>query len=188
MRPTWIPESQWQELVAYANRYGTYPEVFAAIGWQETHWGTEGAGQEGYILGVGVPASGPLEPQYQGLTAQLQWTAPRVARYVDHNVTYAGLLAYARQVQQPSDPVGWATDVWAVYQEIGGPVGAMVTTASARRAGGTPAAATVPVSHATPPATVAAAPSGQGPSPLPIIALAVVATLAAAGVLLAQEG
>lgn len=122
-RPAWIPPDQWALLVQYADQYNTYPEVFAAIGWWETHWGQLGAGRQGYILGVGVPNSSTELPQYQGLEAQLAWTAPRAGRVLDRNVTYAGFLTYARTVQKPSNPVTWAQGVWAIYQQIGGPVG-----------------------------------------------------------------
>lgn len=120
-RPSWIPASQWSFLVREADQYGTYPEVFAAIGKFETGWGTEGAGRQGYILGVGVPSSTTELSQYQGLAAQVAWTAPRAGRVIDHHASYSAFLTYARTVQKPAKPVPWAQGVWSIYRAIGGP-------------------------------------------------------------------
>lgn len=120
-RPSWVPAGDWATLEAYAARYDSYPEVYAAIGWWETHWGQLGAGRQGYILGVGVPSSGAEQSQYQGLAAQLDWTAPRVQTVIDRHPDYAAFLQYAQSVQRPSAPVAWAKGVWAVYQGLGAP-------------------------------------------------------------------
>lgn len=121
-RPSWVPASQWATLVSYADRYDSYPEVYAAIGWHETHWGQLGAGRQGYILGVGVPNSSTELTQFAGLTAQLNWTAPRVQTVIDRQATYAAFLTYASTVQKPgAGYVAWAKSVWLIYQQIGGP-------------------------------------------------------------------
>lgn len=137
-QPSWIPSDQWAFLVDQAAQYHTYPEVFAAIGWWETHWGAVGAGRQGYILGVGVPSAGPEQSAYQGLAAQIAWTAPRAGRVIDQHANYASFLAYARTIQRPTDPVAWAQGVWAVYQQIGGPTsGASPTQPAAPATSGT---------------------------------------------------
>lgn len=120
-RPSWVPTTQWATLEQYAAQYDSYPEVYAAIGWWETHWGQLGAGRQGYLLGVGVPGGGVEQSQFQGLAAQLGWTAPRVQTVIDRHPSYAAFLQYAQSVQRPSAPVAWAKGVWAVYQGLGAP-------------------------------------------------------------------
>lgn len=155
-RPSWVPATQWTTLTQYAAQYDSYPEVYAAIGWWETHWGQLGAGRQGYILGVGVPSSGAEQSQYQGLAAQLNWTAPRVQTVIDRHPNYAAFLQYAQSVQKPSAPVAWAKGVWAVYQTLGAPTTAPGGTGS----GGVSLAAPAGLSGGITVALVAAAAAG----------------------------
>lgn len=120
-RPTWVPAAQWATLLQTAAAYDSYPEVYAAIGWWETRWGQAGAGRQGYILGVGVPGSGAVQTQYQGLAAQLAWTAPRVQPVIDRRPSLATFLTYAEQVQKPHNPAAWGKGVWSVYRGLGPP-------------------------------------------------------------------
>ena len=163
-RPSWIPASQWSFLVQQAAAHNTYPEVFAAIGKWETDWGTEGAGRQGYILGVGVPNNTTELTQFACLTAQVAWTAPRAGQVVDRNVTYAGFLNYARTVQKPGNPVAWAQGVWSLYQQIGGPVGKAATQPTAPAPSPAPKTGSgTGTAPTTPPGGTGSAPSGVSP-------------------------
>ena len=122
-RPSWMPVSDWQKVVDYANRYGTVPELLAAIGWHETHWGRLGWGRYGFHLGVGCYSEREANYRFQGLDNQLRWAARQLGRHIGRNVTLPGLISFARNVWRPGNPEAWARSVYRIYRELGGPVG-----------------------------------------------------------------
>lgn len=137
-KPDWITDSEWATLRQICDRYGVPPELVAAIGWHETHWGRLGAGRQGYYLGVGVPSQGPVLKSAAGLERQLltrmYYTGrPWIESLAMYPVTYEGVLRFAREVHRPDNPEAWAESVWSIYS---GMLGGAEREAGA--AGGTP--------------------------------------------------
>jgi len=122
-KPTWMSNSDWAKCVYYANKYGTYPELLAAIGWHETHWGRLGWGRKGFHLGVGAYSETKANYAFQGLDNQLNWAAKQLGRYLDKNVTLAALTNFAREIWRPGNPDAWALSVYRIYVNLGGMVG-----------------------------------------------------------------
>jgi len=122
-KPSWMPTRDWNLCKVYARDYNTYPELLAAIGWHETHWGRLGWGRKGFYLGVGCYSRTRANYNFQGLAKQLYWAAPRLGKYLDKNVTLLGLKNFARNVWKPGNPDAWAISVWRIYKSLGGPVG-----------------------------------------------------------------
>ncbi len=117
-RPGFVPGDDWS-MVQQACPAPHLQLLVAAIGWHETHWGTLGAGTQGYILGVGVTAAGP-DPTFTGLPAQLAWACPRLASAfpVDTAVTRDALIAFGRDVYAVPDPQSWGADVFTQYVSL----------------------------------------------------------------------
>lgn len=120
--PPWIPDADWQVVVAGAGGLYWIAYLIAAIGWQETKWGTQGWGrpsQGSYILGVGVPDAVTQQRQYAGLQAQVDWQAPQLqAWFPAPGFAQSQVIAYGMQVQRPGDPVGWGSGVYATYRSL----------------------------------------------------------------------
>jgi len=119
-KPSWMNKSDWDKVNWYAYKYHTSPEVLAAIGWHETHWGKLGWGKQGYYLGVGCYSEKEANPYYKGLDRQLDWAARQLGSYLGQNITLSGLKSFARNVWKPGNPDAWAESVYHIYLEIGG--------------------------------------------------------------------
>jgi len=126
-KPSWMSAGYWSRCVSYANKYNTWPELLAAIGWHETHWGRLGWGRKGFILGVGCYSRTRANYAFQGIEAQLTWAAKRLGQYLDRNVTRQGLRSFAREVWKPGNPTAWADSVWKIYLDLGGKAGSEKT-------------------------------------------------------------
>lgn len=122
-KPSWMTQRDWKKVVYYANKYGTIPELLAAIGWHETHWGRLGWGRRGFHLGVGCYSEKEANWYFQGLDRQLNWAAKRLGQYLGKNVTLPALIGFAREVWRPGNPDAWARSVYTIYKQIGGVVG-----------------------------------------------------------------
>lgn len=122
-KPSWMSLGDWNKCLYYANKYNTKPELLAAIGWHETHWGRLGWGRKGFHLGVGAYSATRGNYAFQGLDKQLNWAARQLGKYMGRNVTLPALIGFARQVWRPGNPDAWAKDVYNIYIELGGPVG-----------------------------------------------------------------
>jgi hypothetical protein len=118
-----MSNSDWAKCVYYANKYGTYPELLAAIGWHETHWGRLGWGRYGFYLGVGCYSETEANWYFAGLDRQLDWAAKRLGKYLGRNVTLAALTGFAREVWRPGNPDAWARSVYKIYLQLGGAPG-----------------------------------------------------------------
>lgn len=127
-KPAWMTTADWNKCIYYANKYGTVPELLAAIGWHETHWGRLGAGKRGYHLGVSVYPPHYGLPQFKGLDKQLDWAAKKLGSYLDKNVNLTTVTNFAVNVWRPGNPWSWAKSVFSIYQSIGGPAKAPVTS------------------------------------------------------------
>jgi len=119
-KPTWLPSSDWQKVISYANTYGTLPELLAAIGWHETHWGRLGWGRKGFHLGVGCYSRFRANYNFQGLDAQLKWAARKAGQYLGKYITRERLINFARDVWKPGDPYAWGKSVYSIFIQIGG--------------------------------------------------------------------
>lgn len=122
-KPSWMSLGDWNKCLYYANKYNTSPELLAAIGWHETHWGRLGWGTKGFHLGVGAYSATIGNYAFQGLDKQLNWAARQLGKYMGRNVTLPALIGFARQVWRPGNPDAWAKDVYNIYIELGGTVG-----------------------------------------------------------------
>lgn len=121
-KPPGMPASDWKVVRSVAGQYKIDPYVLVAIGLHETGWGTLGAGRQGFTLGVGVPDSGNLQSQYQGLQNQLVGAAKILAHYGVHTIQdlSTGVLAPTNgQVRYASDP-NWTQGVVAAYNQVKG--------------------------------------------------------------------
>lgn len=112
---------QWRVMLAAAGGNVEKAKVFAAIGWHETHFGrTPGYGQEGYILGVGAWGGG--QAQFQGLEAQVEWTANKLGSQESYSL--ADMQWYGRTIQKPTSAGGvntgdaWGKSVYSVYSSL----------------------------------------------------------------------
>ncbi len=119
-KPRWMSRSDWNKVVYYANKYGTIPELLAAIGWHETHWGRLGWGRYGFYLGVGCYSETKANWYFASLDRQLNWAAKRLGQYLGKNVTLAALTGFAREIWRPGNPDAWARSVYRIYRELGG--------------------------------------------------------------------
>lgn len=115
-----MPESDWIKVQYYADKYNTEPELIAAIGWHETHWGQLGWGREGFYLGVGAYSETEADYSFQGLDNQLAWAAPRLGKYLDKSVTLERLTWFARNIWKPGAPDAWARSVYEIYLQLSG--------------------------------------------------------------------
>ena len=117
-----VSAADWNLVQQVASQYGIDPYVLVAIGMHETGWGTQGAGRQGYTLGVGVPDTGGPLSQYQGLQQQLQGAAQILQNYGVHTIQdlATGVLApHNGQVRYASGS-GWTQGVVASYDQIKG--------------------------------------------------------------------
>jgi len=71
-KPSWMSNNDWQKVCSYASKYGTIPELLAAIGWHETHWGQLGWGKQGFHLGVGAYSATKANYSYQGFRQSIR--------------------------------------------------------------------------------------------------------------------
>jgi len=116
-----IPENFWKEATAIGGSYGTDPLLLAAIAKHETTFGTEGAGRDGFALGVGVYDSGNPNSNYQDsagdYTKQLTWAANSLANNFSGPVTEESIKAYQNASGYATDP-DWAKGVYRNYLEL----------------------------------------------------------------------
>jgi len=122
-KPAWMSFGDWWKVLYYAKKYKCPAELLAAIGWHETHWGRLGWGRKGFHLGVGCYTETQANYNFQGLDKQLNWAARQLGRFLDNNVTYPALVAFARDIWRPGDPYAWAKSVWQIYLSLGGKPG-----------------------------------------------------------------
>lgn len=113
--PGGIPDSDWQKVQQYGQKYGVDPYLLVAIGIHETGWGKLGLGRKGLILGVGAYDSGPVYT-WAGLDRQLDQGAKILA---NHGVkTIDDVKAGKAKFWTPSK--GWAESVAKVHARITG--------------------------------------------------------------------
>lgn len=120
--PAGMSAQDWRTVTTIARQYNIDPKVLVAIGVHETGWGTQGAGQQGFYLGVGVPDSGQIQTQYQGLKAQVTEAAKILSNYGVHTIhdLASGVLApHNGQVRYASDP-NWTQGVVSAYNNLAG--------------------------------------------------------------------
>ncbi len=120
-RPAFISEFEWAQVQGQCG-FDHVAYVVAAIGQHETRWGREGAGRNGFVLGVGV-WGGQEREQFKGLTAQLAFMCPKLRTWfpTPADVSRDTLIAFAAEVQRPNNPVAWGTDVFDIYAQIAFP-------------------------------------------------------------------
>lgn len=111
--PGGISKTDWTLVQTYGKLYGVDPLLLVAIGFQETHWGTLGAGRQGLILGVGAFDSG-TSYKWKGLNAQLSQGAKILAQHGVHNINdvMAGKAAF--WATEPS----WESGVKMWYDKL----------------------------------------------------------------------
>lgn len=110
-----VPQQQVSLAQKYGAQYGVDPRLLLAIAGHETHWGTLGAGRQGYTLGYGATDSG-LISRYRGVTNQYRWAAQTLAKWGVH--TLADLLA-GKAASYATDP-NWEAGVARVYESLDG--------------------------------------------------------------------
>jgi murein DD-endopeptidase MepM/ murein hydrolase activator NlpD len=145
-----VPSNQIALAQQYGRQYGIDPRLLLAIGGHETHWGSLGAGRQGYTLGYGATDTGLLN-QYAGVANQYRGAAKTLAGWGARSI---GDVLAGKASRYATDP-GWERGVASTYRSLGGDL-----------AGGLPTAA-VPTAAA--PAAVAAAPGAMAraaPAPL----------------------
>lgn len=121
-KPKWMNAADWRKCEEYAQKYGTVPELLAAIGWHETHWGRLGWGKKGFHLGVGCYSETNVNYAFQGLDKQLDWAARRLGAFLGKKVNLYSLTNFAKKVWVPGDPYAWAESVYKIYKDLGGEV------------------------------------------------------------------
>lgn len=178
-KPSWMPDSDWQLLLQICNQYGVDPLLVAAIGWHETHWGTLGAGTEGYYLGWGVPTTGSPMSQYAGLQNQLNAAVPVIAHYVGCNVDYTTVANLCCERWRPTpvenlnqNPVltscgSWVASVLSIYNQLSGKNVPITGGAGDCVAGSLPYPNAGPGTPPSPPPSSQPPPSQQPPSQPP---------------------
>jgi len=119
-KPVWISLADWQKVNNYAVKYGTIPELLAAIGWHETHWGKLGWGRQGFYLGVGAYSETKANYAYQGLDNQLNWAARKAGQYLGSQITEQRLINFANDVWKPGNRIAWGKSVFSIYKSLGG--------------------------------------------------------------------
>lgn len=115
-----IPANFWNTDLKYAVQTGADPYLLAAIGRQETDYGTLGAGRMGFSLGYGYYGPNNFDIQYMDAPGQfdqqLYSAGLKVHSYFGNNpVTYDSLLKFAQTQWKPGDPTTWANNVWSFY-------------------------------------------------------------------------
>ena len=117
-RPEFVPYSDWKLVLKYAKLNNIDPQLVAAIGWHETHWGKLGAGLVGYILGYGYPNGKGAIPKYKGFENQIKFASRQIARDLGKEVTAKKLDTFAHTSWRPSAPSAWAKSVFKIYSGL----------------------------------------------------------------------
>lgn len=109
------PPNQVRLAQLYGRKYGVDPKLLLAIGGHETHWGSLGAGRQGYTLGYGATDSGTIS-RYAGVKNQYRYAASTLASWGVHGIQ--DLIA-GRAARYATDP-HWEAGVASVYRSLGG--------------------------------------------------------------------
>jgi hypothetical protein len=150
-----VPSNQIALAQQYGRQYGIDPRLLLAIGGHETHWGTLGAGRQGYTLGYGATDTGLLN-QYAGVANQYRGAAKTLAGWGARSI---GDVLAGKASRYATDP-GWERGVAGVYRTLGGDLAGGLPTATAPTAAVVPAAATTAPTRTT--AAAAPAPLDRG--------------------------
>lgn len=122
-----MPESDWRKTQEIARIYNVPPELLAAIGWHETHWGQLGAGRQGWYLGYGYYPGSTVKEQYRGLVPQLQGAARQIAGFFQgQELTWENWQRFAEQSWRPGNPEAWARSTWSIFQSLQGKPGEVI--------------------------------------------------------------
>lgn len=112
---------QQQAVKQTAQIYNLPPDLLAAIGWHETHWGELGAGRQGWYLGYGYYPGSTVAEKYRGLVPQLTGAAKQIAGFFKgREITQDSWLAFSRESWRAGDPDTWAASTWRLYEGLGG--------------------------------------------------------------------
>ena len=114
-KPDFIPDSDWNLVLRYANNFSNEPYLIAGIGWHETHWGVLGAGKIGFILGFGYWSGSTVKEKYKGLTNQLKGANKMLVEHYHRPITLSNTTDFAVNHWKSSAPRSWAKSVYSIY-------------------------------------------------------------------------
>jgi hypothetical protein len=117
-KPDFIPESDWNLVLRYANNFENEPYLIAGIGWHETHWGRLGAGKIGFILGYGYWPGSTVKDKYKGLTNQLKGANNMLVDHLNLPITLNNVTDFAVNHWKSSAPRSWASSVYSIFSNI----------------------------------------------------------------------
>ncbi|MHB1253017.1 MAG: D-Ala-D-Ala carboxypeptidase family metallohydrolase [Candidatus Humimicrobiaceae bacterium] len=118
MKPNYIPDNDWQLVNSICNFNPEEPYLIASIGWHETHWGTIGAGVNGYHLGFGFYPGSPLLAKVKGLENQLKYAHKFIMAHFIFPVTLESTTEFAVNHWKSSVPTAWAKSVYSQFINI----------------------------------------------------------------------
>jgi murein DD-endopeptidase MepM/ murein hydrolase activator NlpD len=110
-----VPSNQIALAQQYGRQYRVDPRLLLAIGGHETHWGTLGAGRQGYTLGYGATDTGLLN-QYAGVANQYRGAAKTLAGWGARSI---GDVLAGKASRYATDPA-WEKGVAQTYASLGG--------------------------------------------------------------------
>lgn len=117
-KPDFVSQLDWNKILYYSNVYKVNPNLIAAIGWHETHWGKLGAGRTGWILGYGYFPGSTVQDYYKGLDRQLQGAMSQINRDFKGSINLSNITNFAVGSWKSSAPGAWAKSVWNIYQQL----------------------------------------------------------------------
>jgi len=139
-----MTKDEWSYIVEKCFPAKVKPELIAAIGWHETHWGRLGMGRYGYHLGVScwernelqfnsAKAQGFIDWEtysktkkghlfcsihYRGYKKQVDWAVNLIKELVPLNFDFDDLKRLNRAWIPSDKAYNWARGVWRVYTEL----------------------------------------------------------------------
>jgi hypothetical protein len=98
---------------------GGYQKLIAAIGWQESHWGSGtpgGPSSRDWILNYGY-TDGPILSQWKGFANQIKGAVAMLKGFKPP-ITYASILNFCNDYWRCDDRVAWSQGIWSIYNSI----------------------------------------------------------------------
>ena len=116
-RPDYVPQADWQKLLAITGNDLNASWLIAAIGKQETGWGTLRSDGKDFLLGYGATDSGLLE-QYRGMDNQIRAVYGKIRDFFgsNRNFTPQNIADFQNQIYKSTDSAPWITNVSALYR------------------------------------------------------------------------